>query len=594
MPADTIPHRLFARAASVPARPAYYEKTHHGVWVPTGYRAFSHQVMRVGKALMALGCAPGGTVSILGFNRPEWVIFDVACMAIGGAPAGIYTTCSPTEVAYILRHARSSVVLVENETQWRKVALERGTLPDLRWIVTMRGAKVDDPGVIAWDDLDARGEGVSDGEFFARMHALEPDGLATLIYTSGTTGPPKGVMLSHRNLAWTSKTADEMIRPHDEPDRTLSYLPLSHIAEQMFSIHGAITGGGAVYYAESIEKVADNLKEVRPTLFFGVPRIWEKLHAGITAKLADAQGAKKKLAAWAMSVGRRVSEHGMRGEALPPALAAQHRLADRLFFTKVKQAIGLDQAKTCVSGAAPIAREVLDLFASLDLVVNEVYGQSEDTGPTTYNRRGRVKLGTVGPAFPGLEVELAQDGEILVRGPNVFLGYYKEPEATAEVLVDGWLHSGDLGAFDADGFLTITGRKKEIIITAGGKNIAPKNIEAALKSHALVSEAVVIGDRRKYLTALVTLDVDAVARFRRDRGLAGDTPDHLHVDVLAEVQRAVDAANADLARVEQVKKFRVLPRALGIDTGELTPTLKIKRRVVAQNFETQIEEMYRE
>jgi long-chain acyl-CoA synthetase len=596
MPADTILARLFAHADTIPARPAYYEKRAgaNGVWVPTGYRAYAHQVKRVGKALMALGCAPGSTVSILGFNRAEWTIFDLACMAIGGAPAGIYTTCSPSEVAYIIRHARSPVVLVENEAQYRKVASERASLPDLKWIVTMRGAEVKGPDVIAWDDLDARGEAIPDADFFARMHALEPDGLATLIYTSGTTGPPKGVMLSHRNLAWTSKASEQMRAHAPGTDRGLSYLPLSHIAEQMFTIHGCITGGNAVYYAESIEKVPDNLKEVRPTAFFGVPRIWEKLHAGISGKLAEAKGAKQKIAAWAMAVGTEVSKHRMRGEPLPPVLAAQHRIAHRLFFSKVKSAIGLDQALTCVSGAAPIAREVLELFASLDLVVQEVYGQSEDTGPTSYNRPGKVKLGTVGPAFPGVDVKIAADGEILVRGPNVFLGYYREPEATREVLVDGWLHSGDLGAFDADGFLSITGRKKEIIITAGGKNVAPKNIEAALKNHPLVGEAVVIGDRRKFLTALVTLDVEAVARFRHEGGHAGDTPDQSHPAVVAEVQRAVDAANADLARVEQVKKFHILPRPFGIDTGELTPTLKVKRRVISEKFGAEIEAMYRE
>ncbi len=590
---DTIPARLFARAASSPAKPAYYEK-HHGVWVPTGYRAFAAQVMRTGKALMALGCGPGSTVSILGFNRPEWVIFDVASMAIGGAPAGIYATCSPSEVAYIVRHARSPVVLVEDEAQWRKIEKERSSLPDLRWVVTMRGAGVTGPGVIAWEELDARGQGVSDADFFARLHALEPGALATLIYTSGTTGPPKGVMLSHRNLAWTAMVVRDMLGARPEPDRSLSYLPLSHIAEQMFTIHAPITTGSAVYYAESLEQVADNLREVRPTVFFGVPRVWEKMQAGITGKLAEARGARKALAAWAMTVGREVSARRMRGQPLPPALAAQHRVADRLVLSKVKQAIGLDQARECASGAAPIAKEVLELFASLDLVVHEVYGQSEDTGPTSYNRRGLVKLGTVGPAFPGVDVKLAEDGEILVRGPNVFLGYYGEPEATAEVLVDGWLHSGDLGAFDDEGFLSITGRKKEILITAGGKNVAPKNIEAALKSHPLVGEAVIIGDRRKFLTALVTLDPEAVARFRRERGLGGDTPDPERPEIVAEVQRAVDAANADLARVEQVKKFRILPRPFGVDTGELTPTLKVKRRVINEAYAAEIEEMYRE
>jgi long-chain acyl-CoA synthetase len=275
-------------------------------------------------------------------------------------------------------------------------------------------------------------------------------------------------------------------------------------------------------------------------------------------------------------------------------LEAQRRVADRLFFSKVKSAIGLDCAHTCVSGAAPVAKEVLELLASLDLLVQEVYGQSEDTGPTSYNRPGKVKLGTVGPVFPGVDVKIAEDGEILVRGPNVFLGYYRDPEATNEVLVDGWLHSGDLGAFDRDGFLTITGRKKEIIITAGGKNIAPKNIEAALKNHPLVGEAVVIGDRRKFLTTLVTLDPEAVGRFRKERGLRGDKPDHTLAEVVAEVQRAVDAANADLARVEQVKKFHILPKPFGIDTGELTPTLKVKRRVIGEKYGAEIEAMYRE
>lgn len=592
--ADTIPARLFERAASNPERPAYYEKRRYGVWVPTSYRAMSAEVMRVGKALMALGCEPGHTVSILGFNRPEWTVFDLASMAVGGAPAGIYTTSSPTEVAYIVRHSRSPVVLVEDEGQYRKIAGERASLPDLRWIVTMRGTRIDEPGVIAWDDLPARGAGVRDEDFFARLHALRPDGLATMIYTSGTTGPPKGVMLSHRNLAWTAREGNRAIGESAQPDRTLSYLPLSHIAEQVFSIHAPITSGAAVYYAESIEKVPDNLKEVRPTVFFGVPRIWEKLHAGIAGKLAEARGAKKRIATWALSVGRQASDYRMRGAPLPPELAVQHRLADRLFFSKVKSAIGLDRARMCVSGAAPVAKEVLEFFTGLDLVVHEVYGQSENTGPTSYNRPGKVKLGTVGPAFPGVEVRIAADGEILVRGPNVFLGYHRDPEATRDVLVDGWLHSGDLGAFDADGFLTITGRKKEILITAGGKNIAPANIESALKNHPLVGEAVVFGDRRKYVTALVTLDAEAVARFKGERGLRGDEPDHQRPEIVGEVQRALDAANADLARVEQVKAFRILPRPFGIDTGELTPTLKVKRSVVAQKFATEIDSMYEE
>jgi long-chain acyl-CoA synthetase len=284
MSVDTIPSRLFDRAASSPAAPAYYVKR-GDVWVPTEYRLFSTQVKRAGKALMAFGCRPGSTVSILGYNRPEWVILDLACMAIGGAAAGVYTTCSPSEVRYIVHHAESSVVLVENAAQWEKVRKERANLPHLEWVVTMKGTKVDDPMVLTWDDFLSKGSAVSDDAFFQRLHALEPGNVAALIYTSGTTGPPKGVMLSHQNIAWTAATAKDLVGmiPHD---RTFSYLPLSHIAEQIFTIYGPITAGCAVHFAESIEKVPANLKEVRPTIFFGVPRIWEKFYAGISAKLA--------------------------------------------------------------------------------------------------------------------------------------------------------------------------------------------------------------------------------------------------------------------------------------------------------------------
>jgi long-chain acyl-CoA synthetase len=590
IPFETIPGRLFDRAAQSPAAPAYYVKQ-RGVWVPTGYRLFADQVKRAGKALMALGCRPGSTVSILGFNRPEWVIFDLACMAVGGAPAGIYTTSSPSEIRYIVAHAESPVVLVENAEQWEKVAKVRADLPHLRWVVTMEGTEVDDPQVLAWDAFMARGEEVSDSDFLERLRGLKPGDLGTLIYTSGTTGPPKGVMLSHENLAFTAATVVRLT-DRSSRDTNLSYLPLSHAAEQMLTIGAPITAGSAVYFAESIEKVPANLKEVRPTIFFAVPRIWEKFHAGIAASLAETKGMKRRVAEWAMSVGRRASEVRMRGASLPLELEAQRRVADKLVFSKLKQALGLDHARVCACGAAPLAKEVLEFFASLDLVIQEAYGMSENTGATTFNVAGRVKLGTVGTCVPGMELRLAEDGEILVRGPSVFLGYAKEPEAAAAALVDGWLHTGDLGALDAQGFLAITGRKKEIIITAGGKNISPANIEVALKNHPLIGEAVVIGDRRKFLTVLITLDADAAVRFRSARGADGQANLHEHPEILAEVQRALDAVNGDLARVEQVKKFHVLPKPFGVDTGELTPTLKVRRNVVLAKFAAEIESMY--
>ncbi len=398
-------------------------------------------------------------------------------------------------------------------------------------------------------------------------------------------------MLSHENLAWTAQTARDLVSGRSS-DVSLSYLPLSHIAEQVFTLHGPITMGSVVYFAESIDKVPENLKEVQPTIFFGVPRIWEKFHAGIAQKLADAPPLRKRIAEGASQIGKAYNLEKNAGRTPSFLLEQAHRVADKLVYSKLKQAIGLGRARVLVSGAAPIAREVLEFFFGLDILVHEVYGQSEDTGPTTFNHVGKLRLGTVGQKIPGVEVKIADDGEILVRGPNVFLGYYKEPEATRECLIDGWLYSGDLGQFDRDGYLSITGRKKEIIITAGGKNIAPKNIEAALRNHPLIAEAVVIGDRRKYLTALVTLEPEATKRFLQDRGLAG-LP-HTMAEVTAEVQKAVDEVNNELARVETVKKFHILEKPFSIETGELTPTLKVKRKIVYSNFAEQIEAMYAE
>lgn len=586
--ADTIPSRLFERAKKTPYTPAYYIKVEDR-WRPTNWRSYAGEVRQAGKALMALGVGHKGAVSILGFNRPEWVIFDLAAMCIGACAAGVYTTSSPEEVQYIVNHAESSVILVENQIQADKVAEERANLPHLKHVVAMKDAGDLGDEILSWEDFIAKGEDVSDDEFFAAIDALEPQGLATLIYTSGTTGPPKGVMLTHENLAWTSKQLTKTMGS-ENGDSILSFLPLSHIAEQMVTIHGPITYGGAAYYAESIAKVPDNLKEVQPTIFFAVPRIWEKFHAKLQSKFDDAIGPKAKLLAWTRSICTQVSSHKNADKPLPFALRMQYKLADKLVLSKLKPAIGLGRAHFCVSGAAPISKEILDFFASIDIIVHEVYGQSEDTGPTTLNINGRTKLGSVGPPIPGVEVEIAKDGEIMVRGKNVCAGYFKDPQATAETFVDSWMHSGDLGEIDSLGFLNITGRKKDIIITAGGKNIAPKNIEAGLKDNRLINEAVVIGDRRKYLTALVTLDDEAVAEFLPSPAngeLLAEIP-----AVMAEIQSAVEAVNSHLANVETIKKWTILTRNLTIEDGELTPTLKVKRAKVNENFANEIEAMY--
>ncbi|CAN5892026.1 AMP-dependent synthetase/ligase [soil metagenome] len=574
---EQIPGRLLRQAIDRPSHVAYQAKV-NGRWQPTTWRGYADQVRAAARALMTLGFQRGGKVAILGFNRPEWVILDHAAMMAGGAAAGIYTTCSSEEVQYIVHHSEALVVLVEDAAQLAKIKARRAEMPLCTWIVMMRGASATGDDVLTWDDFLAKADATPEQQLDQRVDAIKLDDVATLIYTSGTTGPPKGVMLSHKNLAWTARALTQIGSGTDQ-DVSLSYLPLSHIAEQMATILMPATAGSTVFFAESIEKVPDNLKESRPTVFFGVPRIWEKFHAVLAGKFGEVTGVKRRLLDWSRKVCAEVNNKRDRDLPISRLLDGQYRLANKLVISKLKTALGFDRARTLISGAAPIAPDVLEFFASIDLPIREIYGQSEDTGPTSFNLPGKTKIGSVGPALPGLECKIGEDGEILIRGPNVFLGYFKEPEATSECLKDGWLCSGDLGQFDRDGFLSITGRKKEIIITAGGKNVAPKNIEAAIKMSPLVGEAVVIGDRRKFLTALVTLG-DAASKIE-------DV-----TQIRAQIQAQIDTVNASLARVEQVKKFAILPKPFGIDTGELTPTMKIKRKVVAQMYASEIEAMY--
>ncbi|MGE0549788.1 MAG: long-chain fatty acid--CoA ligase [Kofleriaceae bacterium] len=584
---DSIPRRLIRQAVDQPTAIAYQAKV-DGQWQPTTWRGYVDQTRAAARALISLGLPRGGKVAILGFNRPEWAVFAQAAMMSGGVPAGIYTTCSADEVHYIVGHSEAMVMLVENDAQLAKVMAKRSELPHLKSIIMMRGAPVSGADVLGWDEFLARAEATPDTVVDQRVDAIEPGDVATLIYTSGTTGPAKGVMLSHANLVWTAQALMDVTGTRSN-DVALSYLPLSHIAEQMASIHIPSITGGTMYYAESLEKVGDNLKDCRPTAFFGVPRIWEKFHEVLSGKLAELTGTKKRLVEWARKVCTEVNALRDRSAPIPMLLDVQYRLAHRLVIGKLKVALGFDRTRFLASGAAPIAPDVLQFFSSIDLPIRECYGQSEDSGPTSFNLIGRTKIGSVGPPIPGIECKIAEDGEILVRGPNVFLGYYKEPAATAEVVKDGWLHSGDLGAFDSDGYLSITGRKKEIIITAGGKNIAPKNIEAALKQSPLIGEAVVIGDRRKYLTALLTVDEAAARRLvpELDGAPVVSAP-----QVRTAIQAQIDLVNQTLARVEQVKRFAILPKPFGIDSGELTPTMKIKRSVVSQMYAREIDALY--
>ncbi|MCP4362946.1 MAG: long-chain fatty acid--CoA ligase [Chloroflexi bacterium] len=589
---ETILHRLHKNGRTRPNAPAYYEKTNN-VWVPTTWQEYVQQVRQVAKALVALDFKPGQNSSILGFNRSEWVIFDLATMMVGGAPTGIYTTNSSHECKYIIENAETPIILVENQGQWDKIKEVRDDIACLKHIITMKGTQIDDEMTLDWEGFLAKGNDVPDEEIDKRMAALEQEQLATLIYTSGTTGPPKGVMLSHKNLARTAEILIETFTA-TPADSLVSYLPFSHIAEQMASVHLPITAGYQVYFAQypPQDHLNDNFKEVQPTLVFGVPRIWERFQAGVAATMNEATGARAKIASWAMDVGKKTSALKNQGEVPSGLLGLKYKIAEALVFSKVKAALGFSNMRVGLTAAAPIAPEILEYFQQFDLFIYELYGQSEGSGPTTSNRPGANKIGTVGQQLSNVEFKLGDDGEILVKGPNVFLGYYRNEVATAEDLRDGWLQSGDLGQYDDDGYLTIVGRKKEIIITSGGKNIAPKNIEAALKNLDIVAQAVVIGEQRRYITALLTLDEEAAAVFAQQQGLEGQSL-HNNPKLIEYLQAEIDAkVNNMLARVEQVRRFRILPRDFTIEDGEMTPTMKIKRRIINEHFSDEIESMY--
>ncbi|RIK15858.1 MAG: long-chain fatty acid--CoA ligase [Anaerolineae bacterium] len=587
---DNIIERFLQHRRIRPAAPAYYEKT-GSAWVPTYWEEYTTQVRAAARSLIALGIEPGNVVCMLGFNRPEWAIGQLAAMMAGAVGAGIYTTNSPSEVKYILAHSEAPAVILENESQWVKVKEVRDQLPHLRWAIMMRGTTIDDPMAMTWETFMQRGTTIDESDLDARIAAIEMEQLASLIYTSGTTGPPKAVMLSHHNLASTARNGQALFQltPNEV---LLSYLPLSHIAEQMFTIHTGATVGYSVYFAESLTQLPDNLREVQPTVFFGVPGVWERFRNRVGERLNESEGTKRKIADWAQTIGRRVADLRNQGQEPGGKLAVQYRLADKLVFSKVKPLLGFSRTRVAVSGAAAINKEILEFFSGLDVTIYEVYGQSEGCGPTTFNRPGATRFGTTGQAWPGSEVKLAPDGEVIMRGPNVFMGYYKDAAATRDTLIDGWLHSGDLGRFDEEGYLSIVGRKKDIIITSGGKNIAPRNIEAALKNIELIGDAVLVGEGRKYLSALLTLEPEAAGRFAAANQIEGAEL-HTHPKVIAAIQAEIDeVVNPQFARVEQVRKFTLLSRPFSVEGGEMTPTLKLKRKVIYDMHLDAIEDMY--
>jgi long-chain acyl-CoA synthetase len=576
---------LFDEAvAAERTNPAYLVEEADGSWREVSWREAAQAVDEVAHGLLALGVKKGDAFGILAHTTLEWALFDFALAHIGAVAAPIYPSSTPRECRHILADSQSIGVLVESADDLALIEESR-SLPHLEHVFTFADL----------DQLRARGrEHAAD-----HPNAVEDataqntdDDLFTFIYTSGTTGPPKGCMILNRNYFEMVRSAvltEALFLPSDV---LLLYLPMAHNFGRYIHLLGPRLGMTLAFCPDP-RRLGDVLPAVRPTVMPTVPRVLEKVHTGVTANFAEAKGVKKRLIDWALRVGRRVSELRQRGDAVPAGLALQHRLADKLVYSKVKARLG-GRMRAVISGGAPLAKEIAEFFHALDIMILEGYGQTEGTTASNCNLPDRFRFGTVGPALPNVEVRVAGDGEILVRGPTVFAGYFRNEEATREVLgEDGWLRTGDVGELDEDGFLKVTDRKKDIIVTAGGKNLSPQNIENLLKASPYVSQALVIGDRRPFVTALITLDEDELRKWAQAHGLDGEVTGLAGRDEVRElIQDVVDDVNAQLAHFEQVRAFLVLPRDFSAEENEVTPTMKLRRRIVEEHFADEIEALY--
>jgi long-chain acyl-CoA synthetase len=587
---------LVARAAQIGSRTAL-RRHRLGVWEPCSWADYARWSARIGMALAALGVEPGDRVAIHSQNRPEWLFADVGAQGIGAVPVGIYPTSPASEVEYLVGHSESVVLIAEDEEQLDKILAVRDRLPLLRRIVVIDANTVlqhlDDPQIMPWDELVALGSGREEA-WYDHVAELDPERPALIVYTSGTTGPPKGAVLSHRNLVAAADTFSRAFQS-SERDEVLSYLPLCHIAERLSSVINALAVGYVVNFGRGGPSFARDLRDVQPTIFLGVPRVWEKMAATVEIKMNDASLLKRQVYNWSLRRGRHLARDRMDGQVSWPNRVLM-ALTWLLVFRSLRDKLGLRRVRIALSGAAPIAPQLLEHFWAIGVGVCEGYGQTENTAVATYTPLGDVRLGTVGKALPGVEIRIAPDGEILTRSDANFVGYLKDPQATAETLDgEGWLHTGDVGEIDAAGYLTITDRVKDLIITAGGKNISPSEIENQLQISPFVREAIVIGDQQKYLVALIGIEADTVGDWASRREIAYTTYADLssRPEVLALVDEWVDHVNRNLSRVEQVKRFRLLDRQLDHEGGELTATQKVKRRAVAEEFAGLIEEMYR-
>ena len=559
-----------------------------GAWVDRSFAQVLEIVRSLSLGLIDLGVEKGDKVSILGNTRPEWTYFDFAALSAGAVVVPIYQTNSAEECQYVLENSDAKVVVVEDDEQMAKVHQIRDRLPLLEHVVRMTGASED---AVSLDDLAARGAARDAVEWEARWGSVTKDDICTFIYTSGTTGPPKGCIISHGNYRamLDMVNATSVIEPED---LTYLYLPLAHSFALLIQLGSFDLGTTIAYWERDPLKILPNLAELHPTYFPSVPRIFEKIYTAATSGMEKQGGIKKAIFEWSIGVGKKMRATERAGRKPGFLLRKQYEFADKQVLSKIRGLFG-GKIRLAVSGAAPINPEILSFFDAGGVLVLEGWGMTETSTAATVSTPDEFKVGTIGKPFPGCEVKIADDGEILVKGPNVFQGYYKNEEATRETIVDGWLHTGDVGEFDEDGFLKITGRKKDIIITAGGKNITPANLENEIKQHQLVSQCVVVGDRKPYLVALVTLDPEEAAAYAKEHGLSENTAElATNPDVRKAIEAHVDRVNEKFARVEQIKKVAILPRDLSQESGELTPTLKVKRAVVADKHQGEIEKLY--
>jgi len=580
----TIPRLWRDGVAKGRAGPAYLVQ-HDDHWHEVTWSDAGGRVDALAGGLLARGVRKGDAFAILARTTLEWALFDFALAHVGAVVVPIYENSSAKDARFVLEHSRSVGVLCEDAHQLAKVTNGSGT-PPLEHVLT-------------YDDLAAL---EADGREYATAHpealdeavaSVDEEDLFTLIYTSGTTGPPKGCMIRHRNYYEMVAVVDGLPRYAQDDDVTLLYLPLAHNFGRLLHLAGPYVGFATAFLPDPLA-VAAALPQIRPTILPSVPRVYEKIHTAVVSAFDDTTGVKRRIVDWALRVGRRASELRQQGRTLSPGLAAQLAVADRLVFAQVRERLG-GRLRTPIAGGAPLSQEIAEFFDALGIRILEGYGLTECTSAATTNTPDRYRFGTVGPALPGFELRLAEDGELLIRSETVFAGYYRDPEATAAVLSeDGWLRSGDIAEIDADGFVRITDRKKDILVTAGGKNVAPQNIENDLKASRYVSQALVVGDRRPYVAALLTLEQDEIRRWAAEHGvdggmetLAGDGRVH------ALMQEIVDTVNADRSRFEQLKRFAILPRDFTMEDGEITPTLKLKRRVVLEHFADAVEELYR-